>query len=162
MAQKILKCRKYKFDLSKKKLVMGILNVTPDSFSDGGRFLSPQRAYRRALQMEKEGADIIDIGGESTRPGSLSVSADEEIRRVLPVIKKLKGKLKIPVSIDTTKLKVAEAALSEGASIVNDISGLRASYGMALLCAKHKAGLIIMHMKGSPSSMQRKPAYKIS
>ena len=160
MAQKILKCRKYKFDLSKKKLIMGILNVTPDSFSDGGRFLTLKRAYKRALQMEKEGADIIDIGGESTRPGSLSVSADEEIRRVLPVIKKLKGKLKIPISIDTTKHKVAEAALSEGASIVNDISGLRASYKMALLCAKYKAGLIIMHMKGSSSSMQRKPVYK--
>ena len=139
---------------------MGILNVTPDSFSDGGRFLILKRAYKRALQMEKEGADIIDIGGESTRPGSLSVSVDEEIRRVLPVIKKLKGKLTIPISIDTTKYEVAEAALSEGASIVNDISGLRVSCDMALLCAKYKAALIIMHMKGSPGSMQREPVYK--
>jgi dihydropteroate synthase len=139
---------------------MGILNVTPDSFSDGGDFQSPEAALRRAVQMEKEGADIIDIGGESTRPGSLSVSAAEEIKRVIPVLKKLKKKLSIPISVDTMKSEVAEASLEEGASIINDVSGLNADRDIASLCAHYSAGLVIMHMKGRPRTMQKHPAYR--
>jgi len=139
---------------------MGVLNVTPDSFSDGGRFLKPDAAYRQAIRMEKEGADIIDIGGESTRPGSASVSVEEELRRLVPVLARLKGRLKIPISIDTKKAEVAEAALKLGASIVNDVSGLHGDERIASLCARYKAGLVIMHMKGSPKTMQRRPVYK--
>lgn len=139
---------------------MGVLNITPDSFSDGGYFLEPNDAYQRALQMEREGADIIDIGGESTRPGSLGVSAEEELKRVIPVLKKLKRRLKIPLSVDTAKAQVAEAALEEGASIINDVSGLRGDERIASLCASYSAGLVIMHMKGTPRTMQRHPAYK--
>lgn len=160
MSQKILRCRQYRLDLSKKTHIMGVLNITPNSFSDGGRFQEPGDAYKRALQMAREGADIIDIGGESTRPGSLGVSAEEELKRVIPVLKRLKRSLKIPISIDTTKLKVAEAALEEGASIINDISGLRGDERLASLCAGCSAGLVIMHMKGTPSTMQKRPSYK--
>lgn len=160
MQQEILKCRQYRLDLSKKTYIMGVLNITPDSFSDGGCFLNPEDAYQRALQIEKEGADIIDIGGESTRPGSLGVSAELELKRVIPVLKRLKKRLKIPISIDTTKAEVAEAALEEGASIVNDVSGLRGDEKIASVCASYSAGLVLMHMKGNPRTMQRHPAYK--
>ncbi len=160
MQKRILTARRYKFDLSKRTLIMGVLNVTPDSFSDGGQFLNCNTACKRALQMEKEGADIIDIGGESTRPGSLSVCLKDEIARIMPVISKLKNKLKIPVSVDTTKYEVALAALKEGASIINDISGLSCDKRLATLCAEYSAGLIIMHIKGSPRTMQRNPVYK--
>jgi dihydropteroate synthase len=156
----ILRCRHFEFDLSKKTYVMGVLNITPDSFSDGGKFLDADSACQRALEIEGQGADIIDIGGESSRPGSTPVSAKEEIRRVVPVLKRLKKLLNIPISIDTTKSVVAEAALSEGASIVNDISGLHKDKGIADLCAKYSAGLIIMHMKGEPRTMQKRPSYK--
>ena len=139
---------------------MGILNVTPDSFSDGRRFLSPKKAITRALEMERQGADIIDIGGESTRPGSKGVSVKEEIKRTVPVVKKLVKRLKIPVSIDTTKYEVAETALEAGASIVNDVSGLRSDEKIAALCGQYSAGLVLMHMKGTPRSMQKRPAYK--
>jgi len=159
MQRRILKCRQYRLDLSKKTLIIGVLNVTPDSFSDSKAFLRPEAAYKRALQIEEEGADIIDIGGESTRPGSLSVSQEEEIRRVIPVLKRLRRKLKIPISVDTTKSAVAKAALEEGASMINDISGLRADREIASLCAEYSAGLIIMHMRGKPRTMQKSPRY---
>jgi len=159
MQRRILKCRRYRLDLSKKTLIIGVLNVTPDSFSDSKAFLRPEAAYKRALQIEEEGADIIDIGGESTRPGSLSVSQEEEIRRVIPVLKRLRRKLKIPISVDTTKSAVAKAALEEGASMINDISGLRADREIASLCAEYSAGLIIMHMRGKPRTMQKSPRY---
>jgi len=139
---------------------MGVLNVTPDSFFDGGKFLRSSAACKRALQMEREGADIIDIGAESTRPGSLSVSADDEINRIMPVISKLKHALKIPISVDTTKHEVASAVLKEGASIINDISGLSNGKRLATLCAKYSAGLVIMHIKGKPRTMQKNPVYK--
>jgi dihydropteroate synthase len=160
MQKRVLTARRYKFDLSKRTLIMGVLNVTPDSFSDGGQFLNCDTACKRALQMEKEGADIIDIGGESTRPGSLSVCLRDEIARIMPVISKLKNKLKIPVSVDTTKYEVALAALKEGVSIINDISGLSSDKRLATLCAEYSAGLVIMHIKGRPFSMQRNPVYK--
>jgi len=141
-------------------LIMGILNVTPDSFSNGGRFLSPDAAVERALAMEKEGADIIDVGGESSRPGAEPVPVEEELRRVLPVLERLRGKLRIPISIDTTKAEVAEAALRAGASIVNDISALRFDPAMAPLVAKFGAGLVLMHMLGTPKTMQQAPHYE--
>lgn len=140
-------------------LIMGILNVTPDSFSDGGRFLSPDAAVERALVMEGEGADIIDIGGESSRPGAEPVSVEEELGRVLPVLERLRGRLRIPISIDTTKAEVAEAALRAGACIVNDISALRFDPAMAPLVAEFGAGLVLMHMLGTPKTMQQSPHY---
>ncbi len=160
MQKRILTARRYKFDLSKRTLVMGVLNVTPDSFFDGGKFLKAGIARKRALRMEKEGADIIDIGAESTRPGSLSVSADDEINRIMPVISNLKHALKIPISVDTTKYEVASAALKNGASIINDISGLSNDKRLATLCAEYSAGLVIMHIKGKPRTMQKNPVYK--
>jgi dihydropteroate synthase len=159
MQKRILKIRGRRFDLSKRPLVMGVLNITPDSFTDGGRYLDVQSACRRALEIEREGADILDIGGESTRPGSLSVSLEDELNRVIPVIRRLKGRLRIPVSVDTTKHEVAGQCLKEGACIINDVSGLRAGSGLAELCARYSAGIIIMHMKGRPRTMQKRPVY---
>lgn len=143
--------------LGERTLVMGVLNVTPDSFSDGGKFLDAGRAIEHAAAMERDGADLIDVGAESTRPGSAGISLDEELRRVLPVLQGLRGKLKIPVSIDTRKAEVAEAALDAGAEIINDISGLRSDERIAQIAAKHGAGLILMHLRGAPKSMQRGP-----
>jgi len=160
MQKRILIARRHKFDLSKRTLIMGVLNITPDSFSDGGQFLNCDTACKKALRMEQEGADIIDIGGESTRPGSLSVCPDDEIARIIPVISQLKNKLKIPFSVDTTKYEVALAALKQGASIINDISGLSYDKRLAALCAEYCAGLVIMHIKGKPRTMQRNPVYK--
>ena len=160
MRKRILTVRRHKFDLSKRTLVMGVLNVTPDSFSDGGKFLNCSAACKRAFQMEREGADIIDIGGESTRPGSLGTCLEDEMARVIPVMKKLKARLKIPVSVDTTKYEVALAALKQGASIINDISGLRNDKRLASLCADYSAGLVIMHSKSRPLTMQKNPVYK--
>ena len=137
-------------------LVMGVLNVTPDSFSDGGRFLEFDRAMAQAEQMIGEGADIIDIGGESTRPGSEFVSEEEELHRVIPVIERLASS-SVPISIDTTKSSVARAALAAGAEIVNDISGLRFDPAIADEAAKAKAGLILMHSRGVPKNMQQLP-----
>lgn len=139
---------------------MGILNVTPDSFSDGGLFINKNNAINHAFRMQDEGADIIDIGGESTRPGAKAVSVKEEIRRVVPVIEKLAKKMKIPISIDTYKSAVAEAALSAGASMVNDISGLRFDPRMPEVAAAHKVPVVIMHIKGTPGNMQKNPFYK--
>lgn len=134
-------------------LIMGILNVTPDSFSDGGEFLGVDRAVRRAESMVEEGADIIDIGGESTRPGARTVTAAEELRRVLPVIERLAGKISVPLSIDTTKGEVARAALDAGADVVNDISGLRFDRTLAEAAANAKAGLVLMHSRGDLATM---------
>jgi dihydropteroate synthase len=136
---------------------MGILNVTPDSFSDGGAYLGVEAAVAHALQMAREGADIIDIGGESSRPGAVGVSPEEELRRVLPVIHALSGRLTVPISIDTTKASVARRAVDAGASIINDISGR--DPGMLPLAAASGVGLVIMHAKGTPQTMQRAPRY---
>lgn len=138
---------------------MGVLNVTPDSFSDGGRFFDKDAAAARGVEMDGEGADIIDVGGESTRPGSRGVPSEEEIARVVPVIKRLAGRIKAEISIDTRKSKVARAALEAGASIVNDVSGLRYDKDMAGAAAKHGAGMILMHMRGEPENMQDSPGY---
>lgn len=139
---------------------MGILNVTPDSFSDGGSFFNPKTAVLHALKMEREGAHLVDVGGESSRPGSRPVSAKEEIKRILPVIKKLSKTLKIPISVDTYKYEVAQAALGEGAAIINDIYGLRDNRKLAKLIARMKAGVVLMHMEGSPRTMQKDPRYR--
>ncbi len=154
-----LKCRGRVLDLGSRTHIMGILNVTPDSFSDGGSFLDPLRALERAREMADQGADIIDIGGESTRPGAESVPEDEELRRVLPVIERLAGELPVPLSIDTYKSAVAGKALQAGASIVNDISGLRFSPDMARVAADHGAAVVIMHIRGTPRDMQKDPLY---
>jgi dihydropteroate synthase len=141
--------------LGERTLVMGVLNVTPDSFSDGGRFSSTERALERAAEMITDGADIIDIGGESTRPGAQPVSAEEEVRRVLPVIERLAKELSVPVSVDTTKGMVARAALEAGAVIVNDISGLRFDSSVADEAARFQAGLILMHSRGDVATMHK-------
>jgi len=143
--------------LGKRTLVMGVLNVTPDSFSDGGNFFAPNCAAAQALAMQRDGADIIDIGAESTRPGSLGISAAEELRRLLPVLEALRGKLKIPISVDTQKAAVAKVALGAGAEIVNDISGLRSDPELARVAARHGAPIILMHMRGTPRRMQQGP-----
>ena len=140
-------------------LLMGILNVTPDSFSDGGQFQLVENAVARALQMEADGADIIDIGGESTRPGAEPVALDEELRRTIPVIRELATKVRIPISIDTTKAEVARQALEAGAEIVNDISGLTFDPDMLEVCRLHDAGICLMHIQGTPQTMQQNPTY---
>ncbi|MGA7915046.1 MAG: dihydropteroate synthase, partial [Candidatus Acidiferrales bacterium] len=138
-------------------LIMGVLNVTPDSFSDGGLFLDPEAAAARAIAMERAGADIIDIGGESTRPGSTGISMNEELRRVLPVLAALRGKLGIPISVDTSKSQVAEAAAAAGAEILNDVTALRHDPQIAEVAGRRKLPLILMHMRGEPATMQKKP-----
>lgn len=143
--------------LGEQTLIMGVLNVTPDSFSDGGRFLDPDSAFEQALAMERDGADIIDIGGESTRPGSAGVGTKEELDRVLPVLEKLRGRLKIPISIDTSKLEVAEAASATGAEIINDVTALRRDPRLPDLARRRKMPLILMHMRGEPRTMQKLP-----
>lgn len=143
--------------LGQRTLVMGVLNVTPDSFSEGGKFLDAQLAIEQALAMESAGADLLDIGGESTRPGSAGTSAKEELTRVLPVLNGLRGVLRIPISIDTQKAEVAEAALEAGAQIINDISGLKNDPRIAGVAARHRAPLILMHMRGEPRTMQQGP-----
>lgn len=137
--------------------VMGVLNVTPDSFSDGGRFVSVERAIERALEIEAQGADLLDIGGESTRPGSKPVTVEEELDRVLPVIDGLKGNLRIPISIDTTKHEVAAEAIAHGAELINDISGLRFDAELADVAAETGAALALMHSRGTPETMQKLP-----
>jgi dihydropteroate synthase len=143
--------------LGQRTLVMGILNVTPDSFSDGGLFLNTAAAVSRALQMEKDGADILDIGGESTRPGSEPVPAAQQLKRILPVLDKLRGKLKIPISVDTSSAEVADRAAAAGAEIVNDVTGLRADARLAEVARGRKLGIVLMHMHGEPRTMQKKP-----
>jgi len=138
-------------------LVMGVLNVTPDSFSDGSQFLSPDVAVAHAEKMVAEGADIIDVGGESTRPGAALVTPDEEVNRVTPVVKELAKRINVPISIDTTKAQVARAALDAGAGIVNDVSGLRFDFRIADEVAEAGAGLVLMHSRGTPATMHRLP-----
>jgi dihydropteroate synthase len=141
-------------------LLMGIVNVTPDSFSDGDQCPSIDQAVTHAIKLARDGAAIIDIGGESTRPYAHPVTAEEELRRVIPVIQQLRGKLDVPISIDTTKAVVAEAALAEGAEIINDVSGLEADPEMVALAVAAKAAVCIMHMRGTPQTMQEDPQYE--
>lgn len=141
--------------LGERTLVMGVLNVTPDSFSDGGQFLDPARAIEHAIAMEAAGADLLDIGGESTRPGSEEVQASEELDRILPVLEGLRGQLKIPVSVDTRRAEVAELALRAGAEIINDVSGLKYDSRIAGVAARQRVPLILMHMRGEPRTMQK-------
>jgi len=139
---------------------MGVLNVTPDSFSDAGNFLESEDAIAHALRMESEGAEIIDIGGESTRPGAEPVEAEEELRRVIPVIEGLRERSEVVISIDTSKAVVAEAAIDLGAEIINDVTALRGDPLMPEVAAKSGAGVVFMHMQGNPRTMQEKPDYK--
>jgi dihydropteroate synthase len=150
----------FSFDFSQRTYIMGILNVTPDSFSDGGDFFRKEQAVEHALRMRDEGADIIDIGGESTRPGSEPVPVSEEAGRVVPVIEVLARKVKIPISIDTYKADVAKAAIAAGASMVNDISGLRFDRRMPGVVSRHKVPVVIMHIRGRPKDMQKNPVYR--
>jgi dihydropteroate synthase len=152
-----LRLRNHTLVLGRRTLIMGVLNITPDSFSDGGKFLDPRRAIDHALALQSAGADILDIGAESTRPGSHGISAAEELRRLLPVLEALRGKLKIPTSIDTRKSAVAEIALGAGAQIINDISGLNHDPRLAEVAARHRVPLILMHMRGEPKTMQKFP-----
>ncbi len=143
--------------IGNRTLIMGVLNVTPDSFSDGAQFLSPDKALAHAEQMIADGADLLDIGGESTRPDADLISPENELQRVLPVIEKLTKRTTVPISIDTTKAVVARAALDAGAAIVNDISALRFDFHIADEVAKSAAGLVLMHSRGTPATMQRLP-----
>jgi len=154
----IWKTKNREFDLSQRGLIMGVLNITPDSFSDGGRFASPEAALERALQLEEEGAAIIDVGGESTRPGADPVPEEEELARVIPVLEKLQGRIKAAIAIDTYKPAVARAAIERGAEIVNDITALKEPE-MAKVVAETGAGIVLMHMKGTPKNMQDGPWY---
>jgi dihydropteroate synthase len=152
------------FDFYRRSYVMGVLNVTPDSFSDGGAYPTVDAAVRRALTMVEEGADIIDVGGESTRPKTVYgkttvVSLDEELQRVIPVIEQLSSRTEAVISVDTTKSAVAEAALKAGASMVNDISGLKFDPEIAVIAARHDAALVVMHIQGTPETMQEQPRY---
>jgi len=148
-----------KFHWGERTIVMGILNATPDSFSDGGRFLDPLQAADQALRMQEEGADWVDLGGESTRPGTRGISASEETKRVLPVLKACAKVLRIPLSIDTTKSEVAKAAVGEGAQLVNDVGALRMDPLMGKVLARLKVPVVLMHMKGRPRTMQDHPRY---
>jgi dihydropteroate synthase len=156
----ILSWRNFSLDFSKKTYIMGILNITPDSFSDGGLFFDKSVAIQRALQMVEDGADIIDIGGESTRPGSEIVPAEEELRRTVPVIAAIAKQITIPISIDTYKAEVAQKAMDAGASIVNDISGLRFDPKMSKVVSEYKVPVVVMHIKGKPKDMQINPVYE--
>ena len=155
-----LKWRGHTLNFHQKTHVMGVLNVTPDSFSDGGRFLAPEKAVEHGLQMAKDGAHILDVGGESTRPYSKKLSSEEEIDRVVPVIQALSRELTIPISIDTTKSRVATEAMNAGASIINDISSLDFDPEMGAVAAKAGVPVILMHMKGTPENMQNNPVYE--
>lgn len=152
-------CRGRVVDLSRRTLLMGIVNVTPDSFSDGGKYFEVERAVAHALALCAQGADLIDVGGESTRPGAEPVPAEEELRRVLPVIEHLARAVEVPISVDTYKACVAERALAAGAAIVNDISALRADPDMADVVQRYGAGVVLMHMQGEPRTMQLDPTY---
>ena len=141
--------------LGERTLLMAVLNVTPDSFSDGGKYADPDRAFARAIELEEQGADIVDVGAESTRPGSARISAAEEMRRLIPVLKRLKDRLSIPISVDTYKAEVAERALELGVEIINDPSGLTFEPQLARTVSNHDAGLVLNHMRGLPESWAR-------
>jgi dihydropteroate synthase len=151
-----LRLRSRALVMGERTLVMGVLNVTPDSFSDGGKFFRAADAVKAALAMERAGADILDIGAESTRPGSTGISGEEELERLLPVLQGLRGRLKIPISIDTQKARVAEMAIGAGAEMLNDISGLKHDPKIAEVAARFGVPLILMHMRGTPRTMQKK------
>jgi len=151
----VVKLQSRRLTLGPRTLVMGVVNVTPDSFSDAGKHFSVKKAVAAALEMQRAGADLLDVGAESTRPGSSGVSAAEELARLLPVLEALHGRLKIPISVDTRKAAVAEIALGAGAELVNDISGLRFDARLARVAANHHAPLILMHSRGTPETMQR-------
>jgi dihydropteroate synthase len=155
-----VKLRRGELVLGRKTLIMGVLNVTPDSFSDGGKFFDAKRAVEHAFAMQRDGADIVDIGAESTRPGSEGITAAAELGRLLPVLEALRGKLKIPISVDTQKSAVAEMAIGAGAVIINDVSGLRHDPSLAHVVAKHRVPIILMHMRGTPQTMQKMPFAK--
>src|SRR5215831_2898481 len=146
-------------DLSRRGMIMGVLNVTPDSFSDGGQFLEVDAAICRGVQISSEGADIIDLGGESTRPGAEPVSVNEELNRVIPVVQKLRARIDIDISIDTSKSEVANAALDAGASIINDVTAGRGDEKMLPLAAKRNVAVVLMHLQGEPRTMQQNPIY---
>jgi dihydropteroate synthase len=152
--------KNFSLDFSKKTYIMGILNVTPDSFADGGLYFDKSSAIERAYQIVEEGADIIDIGGESTRPGSEPISIKEELIRTIPLIEAISKKIKVPISIDTYKSEVAKVALDAGASMVNDISGLRFDPRMPDVVSEYKVPVVIMHIKGKPQDMQQNPVYE--
>ncbi len=152
-------CKGTILDLGGRTHIMGVLNATPDSFSDGGRFVDPEKALAHAREMAAAGADIIDIGGESTRPGAAPLSEEEELRRIIPLIERLSAELAVPISVDTYKSTVAKKAIEAGARIVNDISGLRFSRDMANVVADTGVAVVIMHIKGTPRDMQQDPVY---
>ncbi|MGE5508101.1 MAG: dihydropteroate synthase [Chitinophagales bacterium] len=156
---RLLALPRHPLALGRKTHVMGILNVTPDSFSDGGRYGTVDAAVAAAERLVEEGADVLDVGGESTRPGAPPVPAEEELARVLPVLRRLEGHLPVPISVDTTKAEVARAVLEAGAEIINDISGLHAEPAVAEVAARHQAGVVLMHRKGEPAVMQQNPVY---
>ena len=160
MDRRLWKVGDHVFDLSRRGLIMGVLNVPPDSFSDGGNFFALEKATEHGLRMVAEGADIVDVGGESTRPGAEAVAEDEELRRVIPVIEKLRAQVDVPISIDTSKAEVARAAIEAGASLVNDVTGGRGDKQMLPLVAETKSAFIIMHMQGTPRTMQMQPRYE--
>ena len=159
MTNRIWKIGDRAVDLSKRGMIMGVLNVTPDSFSDGNEFFECDAAVEHGMQMESDGADIIDVGGESTRPGAEPVSPEEEMRRVIPVIEKLCAKSKVAISIDTSKAQVASAAIDAGAAIINDVTAGRGDAEMFPLAATRKTALVLMHMQGEPRTMQKNPHY---
>lgn len=155
----VWRCRDFELPVFERTHILGVLNVTPDSFSDGGRYIDRDAAIKRAIEMAEEGADIIDVGGESTRPGAEPVPADVEIERVIPVIEAVASEVGIPISIDTTKSEVAEAAMAAGASIINDVSAFRFDPPIAEVAVANQAGVILMHMRGEPRTMQDDPTY---
>jgi dihydropteroate synthase len=155
----IFRTSQFEFSFPGPALVMGVLNVTPDSFSDGGQHFSTERAIARGEEMVREGADLIDVGGESTRPGAEPVSEPEELRRVIPVIEALSARVKVPISVDTMKPAVAKAALTAGASVVNDVAADREDEAMWRIVAEAGAGYVVMHMQGTPQTMQKNPVY---
>lgn len=157
---KVLKIGNKTFELGKKTIIMGILNVTPDSFSDGGDFISVDNAVKHALEMEKEGADIIDIGGESTHPGALKINIDEELNRITHVVEELVKKLRIPISIDTCKSEIAKKTLDLGASMINDITAFQGDKKLVNIVAGYNVPVCLMHMKGNPRNMQVNPEYE--
>src|SRR5689334_1961242 len=154
------KIRDKLIQLGERTLIVGVLNVTPDSFSDGGKYSDPDRAFARAVEMEEEGADFIDIGAESTRPGSVRISEAEELRRLVPVLKRLRNKLTVPLSVDTYKSAVVEKALEFGAQIINDVSALTFDPALAKTVAQGDAGLILSHMRGTPETWAKLPPLK--
>jgi len=160
MINKTIRAGSYVLSTTDKTLIAGVLNVTPDSFSDGGQYFSPEKAIDRALEMADQGADLIDIGGESSRPFAESVSVDEELKRVMPVLEVLVRRLRIPIAIDTSKAPVMREAILAGASLVNDITALTVSPESAEIIREHRTGLVLMHMQGTPGTMQQKPQYE--